>query len=445
MFVTARAVTSSLSAAGEVALREEQTAYCVGEVSRGVARLRGLVLEAVADPTAPSTARLARARAHKADIEQAEAELPALFGPQERVSWKALEPNLDQVLTGLEQAMDAIEDGNERAAKWQLERLAPRATALHDELDRFERVSTLETETAILEIESRGASTAWLASLASVGLLGAMVFAWLFILGVVRTQREKLALYVNRLEDSNRDLDAFAGRVSHDMRNVLEPIALSAELIRMSATEPRLRTIADRIDRSCQRGENLIEGLLAFARSSRQRGPEPVKQASVSRELADVLEQLQDAIERVGVEVTTRVPRDAIVAIAPALLHVVLANVIGNAVKYMEGCPERRLEIRAARSETGWRVAVADTGPGIPASDQARVFEPFYRGGSNTGGGVGLGLATVKRIVESHGGHVTLIAHGGAGVTVEFELTGAPSGGVGHTHPSSVRPAPNSH
>jgi signal transduction histidine kinase len=82
----------------------------------------------------------------------------------------------------------------------------------------------------------------------------------------------------------------------------------------------------------------------------------------------------------------------------------------------------RRIVVRATRVESRVRIEVDDTGPGIPAELQDGVFEAFARGPHEVVGGTGLGLATVKRLVESHGGSVGLQSTEGVGSVFWVEL-----------------------
>ena len=93
---------------------------------------------------------------------------------------------------------------------------------------------------------------------------------------------------------------------------------------------------------------------------------------------------------------------------APGLLHIVAVNLIGNALKFLDGQPERRVMVRATPANGTCELIVADTGPGIPADSLPRIFEPFYRVPGTHTAGTGIGLATVHRIVEARGGTVTV-------------------------------------
>jgi signal transduction histidine kinase len=82
----------------------------------------------------------------------------------------------------------------------------------------------------------------------------------------------------------------------------------------------------------------------------------------------------------------------------------------------------RRIDVRASGAGDRVRIEVADTGPGIPADFQNTIFEPFVRGPQESASGMGLGLATVKRLVKAHGGEITLRSTPGKGTTFCVDL-----------------------
>ena len=102
----------------------------------------------------------------------------------------------------------------------------------------------------------------------------------------------------------------------------------------------------------------------------------------------------------------------------------VFGNVLGNAVKYIGAAPAgaRHVHVRVIEENGQVRVEVEDTGPGIAPDAQDAIFEPYVRGPNTTQPGLGLGLATVKRIVEAHGGAVGVRSIVGKGSCFWFEL-----------------------
>jgi signal transduction histidine kinase len=110
------------------------------------------------------------------------------------------------------------------------------------------------------------------------------------------------------------------------------------------------------------------------------------------------------------------------VACAAGVLTSVVSNLASNAIKYIGTGPVRRLEIRAREEAQVVRVELEDTGPGLAVGSEEQVFEPYVRGRATTQPGIGLGLATVKRLVEGHGGRVGVRSVLGQGCTFWFEL-----------------------
>lgn len=122
-----------------------------------------------------------------------------------------------------------------------------------------------------------------------------------------------------------------------------------------------------------------------------------------------------------GFEVKVEALPPATVQCSEGVLTSLVANVVRNALKYMGDAEVRCVTLSASDAGACWRVAVADTGPGIPDAKRNILFEPYVRG-SSAEPGIGLGLATVKRLAEAHGGRVGVDSHPGDGATFWFEL-----------------------
>jgi signal transduction histidine kinase len=110
-------------------------------------------------------------------------------------------------------------------------------------------------------------------------------------------------------------------------------------------------------------------------------------------------------------------------------LYVVLLNLVANALKFRRPDVRPKVLVEAEARPAAWRVLVSDNGRGVPAGRQDRLFDLFARGEVAGVPGHGIGLATVKAIVEAHGGNVGLRASALGGVTVWFELPRVSPGG----------------
>jgi signal transduction histidine kinase len=120
---------------------------------------------------------------------------------------------------------------------------------------------------------------------------------------------------------------------------------------------------------------------------------------------------------------------DLLAAIGPDALRAIVGNLADNAVKHMpsDGA-ERLVHLRAERIRDEVRIRVRDTGAGIAAAALPRLFEPFFRG-TDRPGGFGIGLKTVKRLVDAHRGRISVVSEEGAGSEFTVTLPAAPGAG----------------
>ncbi|HET9012522.1 MAG TPA: HAMP domain-containing sensor histidine kinase, partial [Gemmatimonadaceae bacterium] len=213
-------------------------------------------------------------------------------------------------------------------------------------------------------------------------------------------QQARLAHAMTELERSNLALDEFAHAVSHDLKAPLRAIREYAEgLVDAPQSLAPAEREADlrRIGELAARMRSMIDGALAYARAGRVADRvERVDTAAMLRELVTFLAPPADATIRLGDDLpvieTERVP-----------LEQVFRNLLSNAITYRRES-DARIEVTAHDAGDRWEIVVSDNGPGIPESQQPRIWQLFHT--SRPGEGSGVGLALVKRIVESHGGEI---------------------------------------
>ena len=252
---------------------------------------------------------------------------------------------------------------------------------------------------------TEGTSVAALLVLAALG-------GWL--VRRLTTYEDKVTFSLEQLAARNRELDAFAGRVAHDLNNALGPIVLVPSLLRRAATNPSsVLDLATRTERSGQRAKRVVDSLLAFARAAQDVQPDEV--ASVREVVAEVLDEVAPIAAERGATIETQIAAELSVRCDPGLLHVVLANLVGNAVKYLEDDKPKRVAIAVRADGNACRIDVTDTGAGIPRAARDRIFEPFFRASGTRKPGTGIGLATVRRVVTARGGRIAVDSEQGRG------------------------------
>lgn len=226
----------------------------------------------------------------------------------------------------------------------------------------------------------------------------------------------ELELTSRRLTAANERLGAFAGQVSHDLRNPLTSVQMSIALAREelgdSEQDSSLGDLLARAERGTNRMGDMIGDLLTFARVGTSLNTRMVDLGVI---VGDAVEDLADAAAGHPVEVQD-LPS---VLGDPVQLRVVMQNLLSNAMKFSPaGGP---VVVTAEAGDRGCRIVVSDLGPGVPLADRERVFEPMVRLDPSVPG-TGIGLATCRRIIEAHGGRIGLSEAPGGGSRVWFEL-----------------------
>jgi PAS domain S-box-containing protein len=255
-----------------------------------------------------------------------------------------------------------------------------------------------------------------------------------FFLAILRdvTEAKRLAAereaMVTELEARNSELRSFARTVSHDLKSPLITIKGFLGLLqdhRASGDEERVDRDVKTIALVADRMQVLIEDLLEYSRIDRRQ--EDWAEIDLGRIAREAVMMVGGRTANAGaqVEVATDLPR---VLGDPTLLRMVFQNLVDNAVKFFGDQAEPRVHIGARHDSAEAVLFVEDNGVGIEAKNQEKVFELFKKLTSDDRG-TGIGLASVKRIIEIHGGRVWVESEGrGKGATFCFTLTPSASG-----------------
>ena len=233
---------------------------------------------------------------------------------------------------------------------------------------------------------------------------------------------------IETLMDSHKSLLANA---SHELRSPLARIRMGLELMGVDKDSPQRMEIS----RSINELDQLIDEILLASRlDARQADAEPFEALDLTGLAAEECSRVNAELQA-ELQAELETPKSAGLGIAdsahsltvqgsPRLLRRLIRNLLENARRYSHG--DISLELAQQRAGAGQRavIKVHDRGPGVPAAQRERIFEPFYRlpGASEREGGVGLGLALVKSISERHGGTVRCEARPGGGASFIVEL-----------------------
>lgn len=385
----------------------------------GLTRLNQLIDDVATSGSRHASAVLAARQEAKAltrDVDRY-LQLPTLPGEQDL--WKELRANVSRAVQLVDATVDAI-DGHERSEQ------VPSAAQVDDALDAAVRsvLATLDFDVRRSEVMARdvravrGTELRRIVELDALSALIALV-AVVFAFRATRHHDQLLNEHNALLATRVTELDRFAGRVAHDVLSPLGTAAAGLSLLGRSADE-KSQSYIDRSQRALQRVQQLVEGLLSFARAGAPRGSE--SNCSMDAILQSIVSDCADAAAEKGIELVVEHPEPTRVSCAPGVIASIEQNLLRNAIKYMGSRPVKKISVRARAMGTVARFEVKDTGPGIPIEIQSTLFEPFVRGPNEQVSGTGLGLATVKRLVEVHGGRVGVDSKPGVGSLFWVEL-----------------------
>jgi two-component system, OmpR family, sensor kinase len=341
---------------------------------------------------------------------------PIATGPGERSEWSAL-----QLLFG----------------RLQLDREDPRSIA--------PLVAGIEQSIARLIAINEGAARDHAAAIAAIhhrGLIagevsGAItlvlaVGVGLALLRSLRHQRLLVRRHVAEVDERNRELEAFAGRVAHDLRGPLAPLALCTELLVMPGAD--VPAVAARIRHAAGRMSGLIDDLLALSVA----GALPPGRGDVAAVVHEVLGDLRAELRDADVKLSVG---DCTAACSSGVLAQLVRNLVTNAIKYRGADRRLLVEIsvnpragdtaappacrarRSSREAPLIELSVTDNGVGMTRETVAHAFDPFYRATTTQGiPGNGLGLAIVKRTLDAMGGDCHLVSAPNQGTRVTLHL-----------------------
>jgi len=228
-----------------------------------------------------------------------------------------------------------------------------------------------------------------------------------------------LVITTRRAQELARQQMEFVAAVSHELRTPLAVIRSAADNLAEGVVhdEAQVRKYGELVRGQGRRLTEMVEQILELAGIHSGQRNFALRPVPVDPLLQEIVRASSTFLDEAHIEVEY----DVAEGLPPALgdeqaLRRVFQNLVGNAIKY--GAEGRWIGVKARSSGREIIVSVSDRGPGIPAAEQARIFEPFYRAPEAISAqiqGAGLGLSLVQRIVEAHGGRTTVRSTEGSG------------------------------
>ncbi|UFS71614.1 ATP-binding protein [Geomonas sp. RF6] len=235
----------------------------------------------------------------------------------------------------------------------------------------------------------------------------------------IKRMNEELEQHARELASANRDLEAFNYSLSHDLRTYITRISTAQQILAESCPDAESRFLVQSVAESCRGMDELIEAMLTLSQvSHKELELGEVDLSAIALETALHLQQhAPERQARIDIEpgITVRGDRQ--------LLKICLENLLGNAWKYTGGVREPAI-VFGVREEEGKRLYyVRDNGAGFSMEEAGQLFKPFKRLQNSRGiQGSGVGLATVQRVIQRHGGEVKGEGKPGEGAVFSFSL-----------------------
>ena len=242
-------------------------------------------------------------------------------------------------------------------------------------------------------------------------------------------------------EDASRAKDEFLATLSHELRTPLNTVLGYAQMMQRGAIQPQdVGKAIETISRNAEALTSLVNDVLDTSRIVTGKIRLNMEKCDLAVIADEAVAGVEPAVEAKGIHLSTSIARNLLVYGDRDRLKQVLWNLLSNAVKFTP--PGGEMTVSASSESSAVRVAVTDSGVGIPPESLPLIFQRFWQADSTHTrgqGGLGLGLALVRHFVELHGGHVSAHSEGpGRGARFEVVLPAAAIVTASRPQPSHV-------
>jgi PAS domain S-box-containing protein len=243
------------------------------------------------------------------------------------------------------------------------------------------------------------------------------------------TERKKIEAQFMRAQRME-SIGTLAGGIAHDLNNILAPIMMSIDILKLTAQDPQAKTILKTIEVSAKRGADIVRQVLSFAR-----GLEGARTEIQPKHLLKDLETITKDTFPKNIRLQFSVPNDIWTILGdPTQVHQILLNLCVNARDAMPNGGNLTISVENCTLDDAYvamniqakpgryiNIAVTDSGTGMPPAVVDKIFEPFFTT-KELNKGTGLGLSTVMAIVKSHDGVINVYSEPGQGTTFNVYL-----------------------
>ena len=332
--------------------------------------------------------------------------------PHERDTWQLLQANEKSIRKPVADLLLLSRDNRDVQARNQLDDLEPQFQGIADEVDDLIQFNRQGAERQVLSLMQLQHSVERLQTILSIIGTAVTLIIGGWAIRLIGAREAELVRNSAMLEARNRELDAFAGRVAHDLRNPLNTINMAA--LKLAQEVPSGDDAVPILRRGVKRMDALIQDLLLLSRI----GSETAETCDPAKVVAEINEDMTALLDREGGTFRLDVV-PATVRGSQGLLRQVLWNLVDNAVKYRRSEVSVHVELTGRVARQSYELRVSDNGMGLLPDEVTKVFEPLYRSPRSVAQvpGTGLGLSIVKRVVESSGGTIALESRVGQGTT----------------------------
>ena len=250
------------------------------------------------------------------------------------------------------------------------------------------------------------------------------VAALLMMIAFILLYRERSVAYMR---------SDFVSRVSHELRTPLAQIMMFAQTLMLG----RVRTKEDRqrslevIDKEAQRLSHLVDNILQFAKAERGQTDINIVRQPLCPLIREIAEQFRPMMKEGQLVITSEVGDETEVQLDVDAFKQMFMNLLDNAVKFSPA--GENVDISVSQSSDRINVAIEDRGPGVPAKEQRRIWEPYYRASETTRsavGGTGIGLSVVNELARLQAAYVSMTERkgGGSRFVIGFDIAGGSTG-----------------